>query len=193
MKKILVCLCYLAGASVLAAQIYPPRRDALFKGRLTNTVLRRQQQTWQDQLARMQIRFRQLPRPITDREPLSPRFCTVLSPHAQQTYFKRLQHVQKQMQYHPALHRYTFEAANPADLANLSVDHYYALVAFASNQTTVRVTRTEWVRPFTLALHLEGLSHARLELWIDEPTKKIYLMSNNFYTSVSGKYADRLK
>lgn len=120
-------------------------------------------------------------------------FQTPLSYQEEQLYLKRLLQVQKSVNAHASLQGFTFVAPVAADLAHLTADNYAALHAFLKDLKIVQVRRTECARPFTLALRITGQNHSALEVWVDVPSKKMYLMSDNFYTTATGKYSLHLK
>lgn len=156
-------------------------------------VTQQQMPAWQQKLKQIQTVFVRIhPRP--DVQSTFPfRFLSGLNYQEETNYLKRLWQVQKQVNQNPVLAGFTFVAPVPADLANFSADNYALLLSFLKNNPLAKVTRSEPVYPFTLALNLHGQSYSALELWIDVPTKKIYLMSDNFYTTAASKYALQLK
>ena len=182
MKKIILCTLCVVSTTLLTAQ--PTLKDKVTR------VVAQHTRTWQQQLTHIQAQFahsaKTAPSALTyvlmDKE---------INPFNNQTYQTRLAALQQNMHMHPALKSYQFATPVPADLANLSYDNYEALAAFLANAPTAQVTKTERVYPFTLSLHIKGVCAGEVELWIDEPTKKVYLMSDNFYTTAAGKYGPR--
>ena len=118
--------------------------------------------------------------------------ATSLSLQDERTYMTRLLQVQKWVNQNDTLKDFTFTAPVPYDLARLNEERLEALRFFLSDQLSARPNSTERIRPFTLAVRL-GTSNSALEIWIDEPTKKIYLMSDNFYSTAATKYGLHLK
>lgn len=118
--------------------------------------------------------------------------ATSLSLQDERTYMTRLLQVQKWVNQNNTLRGFTFTAPVPYDLAHLNEERLEALRFFLSDQVSVKPGNTERVRPFTLAVRL-GASNSALEIWIDEPTQKIFLMSDNFYSTAAAKYSLHLK
>lgn len=195
MKKLLVSLLLLSAAAVLWADGSSTRRTriALMENDITRAVTHAQAPTWQAQLRLIQTQFKRVPFKAETQQPLPSTLMTVLSYRDEQTYLRRTLQVQKSMQANPALKGYTFAAPVPADLVRLSQANYAALHAFLKNLRGAAVIKTQRVRPFTLAVQIKGTPHGRLELWLDEPTKKVYLMSDNFYLTSAEKYGLHLK
>lgn len=148
---------------------------------------------WQEQLAAMQKQFEYVKTRADLSNHLPPVTSGVLSYLQEQTYLSRLFLLQKSMRQNGTFHGYTFVAPSAQDLAQLSYDNYAALSAFLAQTPNARVTRSEYIRPFTLAVQIHGIPQGTVEVWIDVPTKKVYLMSNNFYTTAAGKYGLHLK
>ena len=148
---------------------------------------------WQEQLARLQAQFKKVTWKHERKIPLPTVAASLLSYRQEQTYLRRIFQVQKSINANKALAGYTFVAPEPMDLANLSLDNYALLHAFLKNLDVAHVVHTECVYPFTLAVQIKGPARGRLELWLDAPTKKVYLMSDNFYTTAAGKYGLHLK
>ena len=148
---------------------------------------------WHEQLARLQEQFKRANVKYETQIRLPATTHSVLSYDQEQTYLRRLFQVQKSVRQNSALRGYAFVAPVAADLANLSLDNYAALHAFLKNLQTAKVQRTERAHPFTLAVQIKGIPQGCLELWIDVPTKKVYLMSDNLYTTAQGKYGLHLK
>ena len=147
---------------------------------------------WQVQLQNLQSVYAKAHRPeYTSYLPVM--FPSSLSYREEQLYLKRLLHIQYGVNENRALKGFTFVTPVQADLVHFSTDNYGALEGFLKNLPTVRVTRAPCARPFTLALRINGAGGGALEVWIDLPTKKIYLMSDNLYTTASGKYGLYLK
>lgn len=112
----------------------------------------------------------------------------------QQKYAQRILELQKQINQNTVLKKYTFVAPQPDDLANLSSNRFATLQTFLKKSMAKdpTLTRVVQVRPFTLALHLGKTAYEALEIWIDVPSHKIYLMSNNFYTTAESRYSPHL-
>ena len=161
----------------------------LLEEEVHRAVAAREVPTWQEQLSRLQIRFKQAPGTYRA-QPVPPPLAQPEELTYQQapTYRCRLLRVQASVDHNAALKGFTFVAPVPADLARLTADNYAALHAFLKDLKIVQVRRTECDRPFTLALRITGQNRSALEVWVDVPSKKMYLMSDNFYTTAAGKY-----
>lgn len=148
--------------------------------------------TWKNSLQTIRDQFRHLRHSyVADPLPLST-YSTSLSFQDERTYMTRLLQVQKWISKNDMLTGFTFAAPVPYDLAHLNEERLEALHLFLLDKPSARPNGTERIRPFTLAVRL-GTSNSALEIWIDEPTKKIYLMSDNFYSSSATKYGLHLK
>lgn len=144
-----------------------------------------QQLTWQGQLLRLRRSFLRLGRPQITLPPVYTRSYEVEGPQ-KQIYFSRLFQVQQSVSRNPALAGFTFVAPVPEDLARLSDANYETLHAFLKNRPLTRV-KTKPVRPFTLSVQIVGTRSA-LELWMEVPSQKIILMSDNMYSTAQAKY-----
>ena len=116
-----------------------------------------------------------------------------LTRQEEQLYLRRILQIQKEVTANPELKAFSFVAPKAADLAKLSQERMDALVTFlkapvTQENTPSNVTHTKRVRPFTLAVQVGKGNTTLLEIWIDVPTKKIYLMSDNFYPTAAAKY-----
>lgn len=189
MKKIILAVLCFFTVPLLAAQQLSPNYSAFFKGDLTRAILHQEKQSdWKRQLTRIQIQFKQLSHNTPTRVSFPVKVLSPLSLHEEQNYLYRLSHVQKLLHANELLRGYRFEAPVAIDLASLSQENYEALLFFLHNHNTTHMIQAQRVRPFTLALRIKGMVDGQVEVWIDEPTKKIYLMSNNIYTTATGKY-----
>ena len=150
------------------------------------------QLSWKYQLAQIQTKYQEV-RPKKETYAALPFETNRLSSTQERTYLLRLVLLQKLIHANKAIKNYTFVAPDPADLAHLSYYNYVTLQAFLLDLKTAQVTGTQHVRPYTLAVHVKGVPQGQLELWIDVPTKKVYLMSNNLYSTAIGKYGPRWK
>lgn len=165
----------------------------LIEESVTHAVARAQALAWQEQLRLIQKQFKAVALKAEIQQPLPSTLVKTLSYRDEQTYLRRTLQVQKSLQANQVLKGYAFVAPVPADLVQLSPDNYATLHAFLKNLHAAQVVKTERVRPFTLAVQIKGIPHGRIELWLDEPTKKVYLMSDNFYLTADGKYGLHLK
>ena len=145
---------------------------------------------WQQQLKNTQQAFYHV-RYSYRENVLPPTVQSYLGYQEERTYLQRLLQIQAWVNHNPVLKDYTFAAPVPADLARLIPEKIEALRDFLQNSQMAIVAKTDRIRPFTLALSL-GQHTSALEIWIDVPSKKVYLMSDNFYTSI-GKYGIHLR
>lgn len=195
MKKTLISLLLLLSVSVAAPAQGIHKKLPLLEDELHRQVTRAQAATpaWQAQLAAMQKQFTYVKTRTDVSGHLPAKTPSVLSYRQEQTYLRRISQVQKSVNANKALAGYTFVAPVPTDLVNLSLDNYALLHAFLKGFDVAQVVRTERVHPFTLAVQMKGPARGSLELWLDVPTKKVYLMSDNLYTTAAGKYGLHLK
>ena len=189
MKNLMVIVLLLATVCTGWAKPTAPQKTTPLAVKLQR-ALQTKPLTWQEQLRHLQTQFAQVGNKsfATDAPAV---FKTNLNPSQNKRYTQRLFELQEKINSNPDLKGYRFAAPLPEDLANLSGDNYEALYAFVQGFPTARVMRTQWVHPFTLALRIQGLQTGAVELWIDEPTQSIYLMSDNLFTTASGKYAHK--
>ena len=195
MKKLwLLSIVLLTGVSLFAN---PGNRNKI--PLLEDTVTRKaaQQTTaelpWHNQLKQVQAQWNKLGRQTPMYDPLPVMVHTPLSHQDEPAYLRRFVQVQQSIAVNKLLAGYKFVAPVPTDLATLSLDNYAALHAFLKDLKTAQVTQLKRVRPFTLSVQIKGVPQGALELWIDVPSKKVYLMSNNVYTTADGKYGLHLK
>ena len=190
MKKIIVSVLFIGTACGLWAEGIYAGKWARLQKRLERAVVT-QQPTWQEKLKQMQTRFQQSGTRAVATLPVCEKDIQNFD---NKVYKQRLLELQEKLNRHPDLHGYRFSAPLPADLANLSHDNYEVLENFLANTQLARVTQFEWVYPFTLSLRVRGISGGSAELWVDQPTQRIYLMSDNlFSTAAAGKYGLYLK
>ena len=163
---------------------------ALSRTQLERAVLQAQYAaSWANVFVLMQTQFKRVSRSyVPDRFPRQS--SDVLPYREQQRYMQRLLDIQKLVSKHPLLYRYRFVSPTPADLLNLQPERVETIKHFL--QSTINLPNPQantWqrVRPFTLALHLGG-TQSTVEIWIDVPTEKIYLMSNNLYSTAEARY-----
>lgn len=193
MKKILITLLLLAALTPLYASGHDRHKKLpLMDEELERTVTRQAAApSWQEQLKQMQQLYNKSPKNVPSGAPL---VCNeILGPHTQAVYLRRLQQLRGSIRGNKHLQGFSFVAPVPSDLAVLSLDNYELLHAFLKGLRFAKVTSVERVRPFTLALRMSGQERGALEVWIDLPTKKVYLMSDNFYSTAAGKYGLHLK
>ncbi len=185
MKKLVVLLISLLVSAPLFASLSADVERAVL-ARTKNAT-----PAWQQQLSQLQQSFAKVNKQydFTSRLP-AVQHETLILPE-QHTYLQRMVELQRHMHQHKALSQYAFVAPVPTDLAQFSAGNYALLVDFLRNVSLVQVSYYI-VRPFTLALKINS-KHNSLELWIDVPTRRVYLMSNNLYSSASEKYGLHLK
>ena len=193
MYKIIISLLLVLSTGVLPVQ-GKKHKLPLLEDEVTRSISAQQNaQAWQQPLFVMQQQFKRVKTRKNYALNLPRKSLVVLSYLQEQTYLRRMFQVQKSIRQNTLLNRYTFVAPMPEDLVNLSLDNYALLHAFLKNLKAAQIVRAERVRPFTLSVQMKGMKQGRLELWIDEPTKKIYLMSNNLYSTAAGRYGLHLK
>lgn len=146
---------------------------------------------WVSSLRLIQMQFRPVHFSyIPDDFPVS--YESSLNYKEEQLYLRRMLQLQKAVSNNPELKNFSFLAPKAADLAKLSDERFALLENFFNasleDQATSNVTHLQRVRPFTLAVQLGKGQTTLLEIWIDVPTKKIYLMSDNFYSTAATKY-----
>lgn len=150
-----------------------------------------QADAWKQILKKTQTQFQQV-RHNYVASPLPQDCIHVLSYREQQTYLKRLMALQGLVNRNVSLHGFTFVAPVPTDLAHLRKDNLEVLRTFLQDGKGISVSPVEQVRPFTLAVRMRR-GRAAVEIWMDVPAKKIYLMSDNLYTTAVGKYGLHLR
>ncbi len=155
------------------------------------TVTKQAAPTWQAQLQQIQKLYKQYPNGAKTGLPLIPN--QILSYHDERVYLERITQLRGSIRGNNALKGFAFVAPIATDLANLSLDNYATLHAFLKGLRFARVIQTKRVHPYTLALQIKGEGQGRVEVWIDVPTRNVYLMSDNFYTTAAGKYGLHLK
>ncbi len=193
MKKVFSSLLLLTlGVSAGLAQHTRYAKIPLLDDTVERTVAQATVQPWQTQLKRLQTQFTRLASRKDWQLQVPVYAYTSLSYQDKQTYLQRMLQVQQQVKRQDALSGFTFVAPVPADLAHLSPAIYETLLYFLQAKHTVRVN-TYYARPFTLAAQLHGAENSALEVWLDVPGKKIYLMTDNFYSTAQAKYALHLK
>lgn len=180
MKKLVVLLMSLLISAPLFASLYENVERAVL------TRVARTTPTWQQQLSQLQRNFARISKryDLKSRMPVVQRESLVLAD--EHTYLQRMVELQRYLHQHKALSQFVFVAPEPTDLAKFSVGNYALLVNFLQDAPTVHVSHYV-VQPFTLALKIHA-DQRHLELWIDVPTRRVYLMSNNLYSSAEGKY-----
>ena len=185
MKKLVVLLMSL----LISAPLFASLSADVERVVLTRTT--RTTTTWQQQLSLLQKNFTR----VSKQYDFTSRFPAVqqetLSLADQHTYLQRTLELQHYMRQNEALSQFAFVAPTPTDLARFSAGNYSLLVDFLQGRSSVRVSH-QVIQPFTLSVKLSTGPH-RLELWIDVPTRRVYLMSNNLYTTADGKYGLHLK
>ena len=176
------CALWAQGTHARRAQIEDKIERALAQVHVKNI-------TWQDKLKLMQANFQKVGMPTVGSTSTPTMLGEKSDKYNNQTYKDRLFHLQDKINTHKDLKGYRFFAPLPADLATLSEDNYEALEAFCADVTQIaKVSSVEWVHPFTLSLRVRSISNGQVELWVDEPTKTIYLMADNLRTTAAGKY-----
>ncbi len=113
-------------------------------------------------------------------------------------YQGRLQQVQQALHKNPVLRTYTFLTPKAQDFVQLNSLRFETLLLFLQApinravlpQQTPQAVGTPL--PFVLALQLGTTYQEALEIWLDVPHKRIYLMSDNLLTSAQAKYATPL-
>ena len=189
MQKIIVSLFVfvMAAAPVFASWPQTGRYEKLPLLEVDRAVDRQvRTDAWKRILKRVQTQFQQLHRSYTP-DPLPQDFIHVMSYREQQSYIKRLGSLQSLVNRNVFLHGFTFVAPVPTDLAHLRKDNLEVLQTFLQEGQGISISSVEQVRPFTLAVRIRRGS-AGVEIWMDVPSKKIYLMSDNFYSTAAGKY-----
>ena len=142
--------------------------------------------TWQEKLALIEKQYHQA-RSNYPNDPLPLWQDSFVFSKDTLTYRDRLITLQKDISKNPALRQYRFMAPIAQDLARLHDKKIATLRAFFQNDPNAPIVQTQRIRPFTLSVQLgQGLS--AVEIWIDTPTKKVYLMSDNFYSTAKTKY-----
>ena len=190
MKRIIVITLLLTPA-LLASAATPStshKKLSLLEVGVTRAVAKQQATpAWKAQLKQMQQLFRQYPGSAYSGLPVV--HNEVLGPHQEELYLKRLMQLKQSIKGNKSLRGFNFVAPVPTDLAALSLDNYAALHAFLRDLSKAyQVSRMKRVHPLTLALQIKGIPQGNIELWIDVPTRNVYLMSDNFYTTADGKY-----
>ncbi len=190
MKRIIVITLLLTPA-LLASAATPStshKKLSLLEVGVTRAVAKQQATpAWKAQLKQMQQLFRQYPGSAYSGLPVV--HNEVLGPHQEELYLKRLMQLKQSIKGNQSLRGFNFVAPVPTDLAALSLDNYAALHAFLRDlPKAYQVSRMKRVHPLTLALQIKGIPQGNIELWIDVPTRNVYLMSDNFYTTADGKY-----
>ncbi len=147
---------------------------------------------WVKSLRLIQMQFRPVRLSyIPDDFPVS--YDNYLSYKDEEIYLRRVLQIQKEVTANPELKAFSFVAPKAADLAKLTAERLTLLENFLKapieQGTPSDVVHTKRVRPFTLAVQLGKNKIPSLEIWIDVPTKKIYLMSDNFYSTAESKYS----
>ena len=190
MKKLILNTLLIGTACGLWASGVCTPKTATLETRLERAVLTQgtQRPSWREKIKQMQTQFQKVGAPTV--QSCMP---TVLNKkdwnnYHEKTYKERLFRLQAQINQHKDLKGYRFAAPLPADLAKLSYDNYEALEAFCEDTQLAEVTQFEFVYPFTISLHIRGISGGAVEVWVDEPTKTVYLMSDNLETSAAAKY-----
>lgn len=191
LKKLFVLLLVCAGllplhASDLATKVARAvAEQAVSSGKQTSDP------AWVRSLHLIQTQFRHVHLSyIPDDFPVS--YDAVLSYKEEQLYLSRVLQLQKAVSTNPELKSFSFMAPKATDLAKLSQERLGILESFLKapiKESSSRVTRIKRTRPFTLAIQLGKGQTTLLEIWIDVPTKKIYLMSDNFYSTAESKYS----
>lgn len=200
MKKLLITLMLIQlSAPLFAERIYLPQRvhklelldvDDAVSAAQQNTA--KQANEWKIKLNTIRKQFQLVKRSFTPNT-LPAVHHVSLSPREETTYMQRVFQLQTLLNQNPDLKGLSFTAPEPYDLAHLTSEKMEMLSGFLKNKPTARPTFCEQVRPFTLAVRLGNKATNALEIWIDVPTKKVYLMSDNFYTTANGKYSLHLR
>ena len=115
----------------------------------------------------------------------------LIAGHDKDIYLKRFVQVQNLIEKNIFLAKYTFQTPDLQDFIHLSEDRLQTLFNFLNHKGQPRIVQTP--QPFVLSVQLGSKTENSLEIWIDTQTKKIYLMSNNFYISAESRYALHLK
>lgn len=190
MKKIIVITLLLTPALLASAAMpgKPHKNLFLLEVGVTRAVAKQQATpAWKAQLKQMQQLFRQYPGSAYSGLPVVRN--EVLGHHQEKVYLQRMMQLKQSIKNNKALQGFSFVAPVPTDLAALSLDNYAALHAFLRDLSKAyQVSHVERVHPYTLALQIKGVPQGNIELWIDVPTRNVYLMSDNVYTTADGKY-----
>ena len=195
MKKTILAVTFLVSALTLSAYEGDFSRP-LMEEQLERTVATAQASAllpWQKELKQIEDQWRRLGSNASAYDPLPVMVHTPLSHKEEPVYLRRFMQVQQSISANKVLAGYKFIAPVPVDLARFSLDNYAALHAFLKDLKLAEVTRMKRIRPFTLSVQIKGVPQGELELWVDVPGKKVYLMSNNLYTTAEGKYGLHLK
>ena len=147
--------------------------------------------TWQEQLAKIKKAYEQYPDNAQTGLPVVSN--DVLTRKNERIYRQRIVQLQKSINNNKHLKGFSLVTPVPTDLATLSLNNYAALHAFLKGLHIAKVIHTQRVRPFTLAVRIQGEQQGAVELWIDVPTHNVYLMSDNFYSTAEGKYGLHLR
>ena len=199
MKKTILAVTFLVSVltlSTYAGNLSRRTKIPLIEDHLERTVAAAQAAAllpWQKELKLIQNQWVKLGSKAAAYDPLPVMIHTPLSHKEEPVYLRRFVQVQQSITTNKVLAGYKFIAPVPVDLARFSLDNYAALHAFLKDLKLAEVTRTKRIRPFTLSVQIKGVPKGALELWIDVPSKKVYLMSNNLYTTAEGKYGLHLK
>ena len=183
MKKLLT-ICLLLLTAPLMAQSLNNLESILTRDLIKQT----KQLAWHREFKHLQKQFTQLGDRASHYDPLPVMLYSPLSHRETTHYLRRMMQLQKSVDSNPVLKGFTFVAPVPPDLAQFSDGNYAALLAFLKDLQVVKIVHMERVRPFTLAVQIHGQDQSALEVWLDVPTRKVYLMSDNFYTTAAGKY-----
>ena len=190
MKKIIVITLLLTPALLASAAMLgtPHTKLPLLEDSVTRAIAKQQvAPAWKAQLKQMQQMFKQYRGSAYSGLPVI--HNEVLGHHQEKVYLQRMMQLKQSIKNNKALQGFSFVAPVPTDLAVLSLDNYAALHAFLKDITKAyQVSHIEQVHPYTLALQIKGIPQGNIELWIDVPTRNVYLMSDNVYTTADGKY-----
>lgn len=188
MKKIILTVCLLETALL-------PQAGTLAKEietRVERAVAEQQAaSSWKKELKAIQKLYEQNPSRTQSGLPVVPN--TVLRRQYEAAYNQRIEQLQQSINGNKTLQGFALVTPIPEDLATLSLENYAALHAFLKGLRWAQVTHTQRVRPFTLSLQIQSQEGGNLELWIDVPTRNVYLMSDNINTTAQEKYGMLLR
>lgn len=116
---------------------------------------------------------------------------TELLGNAKAVYFQRMILLTRAMTSNTYLKQYAFKAPIAEDFVDLSEDRLQTIIGFFKGQ--IKPQQISFVQPFILSVSLGNTLDTQCELWIDVTNYKVYLMSNNFFTSAQTRYSLHLK
>ena len=110
---------------------------------------------------------------------------------AKTIYLQRIVLLTRAIATNKYLKQYIFKAPITDDFVDLSEGRLQVIIGFLKGQ--VKPQHVAFVQPFVLSVSLGNTLDTKSELWIDVTNHKVYLMSNNFFTSAQTRYDLHLK